>query len=99
MNIQDLMKQAQKMQKEMGEIEKELNEKIYVGTAGGAVKAKVDGTYSVQGIEIEQDVLGDKEFLEEMLLLALNDAIAQAKEEREEKLGALTQGMGLPGGF
>ena len=99
MNMQDLMMQAQKMQKEMGKIENELNEKIYIGTAGGVVKVKVDGTYHVHEFEIEDEILEDKEGLQELLLLALNDAITQARNEREERLGALTQGMGLPGGF
>ena len=99
MNIQDLMVQAQKMQKEMGKIENELNEKIYLGTAGGVVKVKVDGTYRVHEIEIEDELLEDKEGLQELLVLAMNDAISQARNEREERLGALTQGMGLPGGF
>jgi DNA-binding protein, YbaB/EbfC family len=99
MNIQELMKQAQKMQGEMAAIESELNEKIYEGSAGGVVNARVDGTYTIHEVKVGKEVLEDVEMLEEMLVLALNDALSQAKTEREQRLGALTQGMGMPGGY
>ena len=99
MNMQELMKQAQKMQSEMATIENELNGKIYEGSAGGVVKTKVDGTYTVREVKVEKEALEDIEMMEEMIVLAMNDALSQAKEEREQRLGALTQGMGMPGGF
>ena len=100
MNIQALMKQAQQMQAKMAKIEKELNESVYEGTAGGgAVKAVIMGTMEVTSIEIDKDMMDDAEVVAESVMLAVNKALAEAKKDREEKLGALTQGVKMPGMF
>lgn len=99
MNFQDIMKQAQKMQEDMGRIEEEINNTVYTGTAGGAIKVEIDGSYNVNTIDISADIIGDKEALEELLVIAVNDSLNQIKTDREERMGVLTQGMDLPGGF
>ncbi len=100
MNIQALMKQAQQMQTKMKQIEKELNESVYEATAGGgAVKAVVSGTMEVTSIEIDKDMMDDPEVVADSVMMAVNNALAQAKKEREEKMGALTQGVKMPGLF
>ncbi|MCB6567393.1 YbaB/EbfC family nucleoid-associated protein, partial [Desulfovibrio desulfuricans] len=79
-----LLKQAQKMQKELTKLEDQLNEKVYESTMGGGViKAEVKGNMSVESITIEESLLekDNKEDLEEMLKAALNDAFAKAVED------------------
>lgn len=74
MNMQGLLKQAQKMQKELTKLEDELNEKVYESTMGGGViKAEVKGNMSVESITIDESLLekDNKEDLEEMLKAAL----------------------------
>ncbi|MBP3890553.1 MAG: YbaB/EbfC family nucleoid-associated protein [Solobacterium sp.] len=101
MDLQKLMQQAQQMQKQLGKIEEELAETIYEGTSGGSegVLVKVNGKNEVQGIIIPEELMDkeNREMLQDMLLIAANDALAKATAEREEKMGALTQGMKLPG--
>lgn len=100
MNIQALMKQAQQMQAKISKIEKELNETVYESTAGGgAVKAVVLGTMEITSIEIDKEMMDDAEVVAESVMLAVNKALADAKKDREEKMGALTQGVKMPGMF
>ena len=102
MNMQGLLKQAQKMQKELTKLEDELNEKVYESTMGGGViKAEVKGNMSVESITIDESLLekDNKEDLEEILKAALNDAFAKAVEDKEKNMNQITGGVKLPGGF
>ena len=102
MNRQGLLKQAQKMQKELTKLEDELNEKVYESTMGGGViKAEVKGNMSVESITIDESLLekDNKEDLEEMLKAALNDAFAKAVEDKEKNMNQITGGVKMPGGF
>ena len=102
MNMQGLLKQAQKMQKELTKLEDELNEKVYESTMGGGViKAEVKGNMSVESITIDESLLEEdnKEDLEEMLKAALNDAFAKAVEDKEKNMNQITGGVKMPGGF
>ena len=102
MNMQGLLKQAQKMQKELTKLEDVLNEKVYESTMGGGViKAEVKGNMSVESITIDESLLekDNKEDLEEMLKAALNDAFAKAVEDKEKNMNQITGGVKMPGGF
>ena len=102
MNMQGLVKQAQKMQKELTKLEDELNEKVYESTMGGGViKAEVKGNMSVESITIDESLLekDNKEDLEEILKAALNDAFAKAVEDKEKNMNQITGGVKMPGGF
>lgn len=102
MNMQGLLKQAQKMQKELTKLEDELNEKVYETTMGGGViKVEVKGNMSVENISIDESLLevDNKEDLEEMLKSALNDAFAKAVEDKEKNMNQITGGVKMPGGF
>ena len=102
MNMQGLLKQAQKMQKELTKLEDELNEKVYESTMGGGViKAEVKGNMSVESITIDESLLekDNKEDLEEMIKAALNDAFAKAVEDKEKNMNQITGGVKMPGGF
>lgn len=94
------MKQAQKMQNDVARIEKELNETDYEGQSG-PVKVTVKGSLEVTAIDIDAELLeaDNKEELQDMLMLALNEAIKKAKSDKEAKMGAVTAGISLPGVF
>ena len=101
MDLQKLMKQAKEMQKELGKIEEELEAKIYEGSSGGSdgVIVKVNGKNEVQEVTIPDELmdLENKEMLQDMVLIAVNEALTKANAEREEKMGSLAQGMNIPG--
>ncbi len=99
-NYKQMMKQARMMQKQMEEIQEELRNTIFeASSGGGAVKVKVNGDQEVLEIKISKDVIGpgEMDMLEDMVMVAVNDAIKQAKEESKSKLAGLTGGMNIPG--
>lgn len=102
LNYGDLMKQARAMQKQLGQIQEEIKEMIFeASSGGGAVKVKVDGEQVVREIKISKEVIDsdDIEMLEDLVLVAINDAINKSKEEYKNKMGAITGGMNIPGMF
>ncbi len=102
LNYGDLMKQARAMQKQLGEIQEEIKEMVFeASSGGGAVKVKVDGDQVVREIKISKDVVDsdDIEMLEDLVLVAINDAINKSKEEYKNKMGSITGGMNIPGMF
>ncbi|MEO0510396.1 MAG: YbaB/EbfC family nucleoid-associated protein [Verrucomicrobiota bacterium] len=95
-----LLKQAQKMQKQMEAIQQELAETVLeVSSGGGAITIKVNGQGEFQNFKIDPEFLKeDAEFVEETLLSAVQEAATKAKETSEEAMGAVTGGMGgFPG--
>ncbi len=94
-----LLKQAQKMQKKMEALQAELAQReIEVSSGGGAVKLKVNGQQEVIALTLDDEFLKeDREFIEETLLNAIQEAIAKAKEMNEEEMGKITSGLNLPG--
>ncbi|HEY6228470.1 MAG TPA: YbaB/EbfC family nucleoid-associated protein [Verrucomicrobiae bacterium] len=99
-SIGKLMKQAQRIQKQMEDVQSSLAAKTVEATSGGgAVKvvAKCDGT--VASIKIDPAALNpnDAQILEEMLISAVNNAMGQAKEISNQEMGRVTQGLSIPG--
>lgn len=95
-----LLKQAQKMQKQMEAVQNELAETILeVSSGGGAITIKINGQGEMQSIKIDPEFLKeDAEFVEETLLAAVQEASAKAKETSEEAMSAVSAGMGgFPG--
>ena len=101
MNMQALLKQAQKMQKDVQKIEKELNEREYEGTAGGMVKVIVKGNLNVVSVSLDDEVCSveSKEDLQTMLVSAFNNAVNNAKKDKELHMNKVTGGIKMPGGF
>lgn len=102
MNMNSLMKQAQKMQKQMEETQAQLAEReLTVTSGGGAVKVVVTGKKELREIEISPDVVDpeDVEMLQDLILTAVNEALRQAEEMVQAEMGKVTGGMGLPGGM
>ena len=103
-NMQNLMKQAQKMQEEMQAAEKLLDEWEIVGTAGGeAVVVYMNAKKIIDGIEIDESVVDpeDVEMLEDLVLAAIRDGYKKADAVYEEKMGKFSGlgGMGGAGGM
>jgi DNA-binding YbaB/EbfC family protein len=99
-SIGKLMKQAQKIQRQMEDVQASLAAKTVEATSGGgAVKviAKCDGT--IGSIKIDPAALNpnDAQILEEMLISAVNNAMGQAKEISNQEMGRVTQGLSIPG--
>ena len=98
MNIQAMMKQALKLQKDMMEEKKKIDETIYEGTSS-IVTVKLKGTKEVGEIKIENETIetDEIEMLQDMLMVAINDAMKKIDKDTEQKMGKFTQGM--PGLF
>lgn len=102
MNINNLMKQAQKMQQQMQKVQGELEEKEFVASAGGgAVTVKANGKKEILSINIEPDVVDpdDVEMLQDLVLSACNQALKMAQDETSASMKKVTGGMGMPGMF
>lgn len=94
MNMQSLMAQAQKVQRELQKTNEEIENTVFTATSG-AVKIEMSGKMQVNKIEITDDsVLSDKDMLEDMLLVAFNDVLNQVAKTKEEKMGKYTGGLG-----
>ena len=102
-NMQQLLKQAQKMQAQMEQAQAQLAETEVEGTAGGGlVTAKVSGTGDVLSVKIDPKAVDpdDIETLEDLVVAALANASENMRNLAEEKMGPLAQGLGgLSGGL
>lgn len=101
-NINNLMKQAQKLQKEMEQAQKDLETKEFeVSVGGGAVIVKANGKKELISIKIKPEVVDadDVEMLEDLVLSAVNEVLKKADEESANSMGKLTGGMNIPGLF
>ena len=96
-NMNNLMKQAQKMQKQMEESQKELEEKEFTASAGGgAVEVKVNGRREVLQVKLAQEAVDpdDVEMLEDLIMVAVNDALRQVDESTAAAMSRFTGGLG-----
>jgi DNA-binding YbaB/EbfC family protein len=100
MNLNKLMKQAQKMQEQMAKTQAELEEKtVEVSAAGGKVKVTANGAGDVISIKIDKEIVdpNDVEFLEEVVLSGVQQAIEQGKALAQTEMSKITGGLGVPG--
>ena len=103
-NMNNLMKQAQRMQRQMEESQKELEAKEFTAAAGGgAVEVTVTGKKEVTKVKLSQEVVDpdDIEMLEDLIVAAVNEALRKVEEESGAAMSKLTGGMGggIPGMF
>ena len=99
-NMGNLMKQAQKMQRQMEEAQKELEEKeVTAAAGGGAVEVTVSGKKEITKVKLSEEVVDpdDIEMLEDLIVAATNEALRQADEANTELMSKMTGGLG--GGF
>ncbi|PYI44471.1 MAG: nucleoid-associated protein [Verrucomicrobia bacterium] len=100
MNLNKLMKQAQKMQEKMAQAQAELAEKtVEVQAAGGKITVVANGAGDVISIKIAKEIVDpeDVEFLEEAVLSGVTQAIEQGKAIASSEMSKITGGMGVPG--
>ena len=96
-NMANLMKQAQKMQRQMEENQKELEEKEFTASAGGgAVEITVSGKKEITGIKLSEDAVDpdDIETLEDLIMAAANEALRKVDEASSQNMDRLTGGLG-----
>ena len=96
-NMANLMKQAQKMQKQMEDATKELEEKEITATAGGGVvEVTVSGKREVTKVKIDPEAVDpdDVEMLEDLIMAAINEAMRQIDEYSQNTMGKITGGLG-----
>ncbi len=101
-NMNQLMKQAQKMQQEMMKSQQELESKVFeASSGGGVVRVEMTGKFEIKSLKIEPDAVSpeDVEMLEDLILAAIQEAHSQVSEATEEIMGRVTGGMKIPGLF
>lgn len=101
-NMQQLMRQAQKLQQQALEMTEQLDAMEYTGKAGGgAVTCTVNGKREVLSLKINKDVIDpeDPEMLEDIVMAAINDALKQGEENREAQMNKLSGATGMGGLF
>lgn len=98
--MQQMMKQAKMMQKKMAEMQEELKKMEFEASAGGgAVKVRVNGDQEVLDVKLNTEMIDaqDLDMVEDMVMVAVNDALKQSKDEAKSKMAGLTGGMDIPG--
>jgi DNA-binding YbaB/EbfC family protein len=96
-----IMRQAQQMQENAKRVQEEIARMEVVGESGaGLVRITMTGRHQARKVEISPDALKeDKEFLEDLVAAAINDASQKADEAAKDKMASVTAGMQLPPGF
>jgi nucleoid-associated protein EbfC len=99
--IGNLMKQAQQMQENVRRMQEQLATQEVEGQAGaGLVKVTMTCRHDVKRVSIDPSVIGDdRELLEDLVAAAMNDAVRKVESTVQEKMGAMSAGMGLPPGL
>ena len=96
----NMMKQAQKLQSQMMKLQEELADRtVESSSGGGMVTVVANGRQQIESIKIENEVVDpdDVEMLQDLVLAAVNDALAKAQEMVSSEMGKLTGGMNIPG--
>ena len=99
MDITKLMKQAKEMQNNLQKVDVELNNTEYSGNSNEMVTCVLKGNNELVSIDIKEEMLtnDNKDVLQDMICLAVNQAVEKAKKEREERMNSLTAGVNIPG--
>ena len=101
-NMQQLARQAQKLQQQMGKVQEELEAREYEASAGGGmVTVKVSGKKELLALDIKPEAVDpdDIEMLSDMIMAAVNEALRTASDTMEKEMGKLTGGLNMPGLF
>ena len=101
-NMQQMLKQAQKMQQDMAALQEDIEQREFTAVSGGgAVSVTVDGKHTVKEIKIKPEIVDpdEGEMLEDLITVAVNEAIANAVKTSEDEMGAITGGLNMPGLF
>lgn len=99
-NLGNLVKQAQEMQKKVQTLQEEMaNEKVSASAGGGLVTVTANGQQKIVSVEIDKDVVDpeDVEMLEDLVLVAVNEALGRAQELMNERMGQIAGNLNIPG--
>jgi DNA-binding YbaB/EbfC family protein len=99
-NMNQMLKQFNQMQSKMNQLQKELDDReLLVESAGGRIKVKINGKQKILDLEISGECIldSDPELLQEMIKVAMNQAIEASQEMVNKAMNKLTHGMDLPG--
>lgn len=99
--LDEMMKQVQSMQEDVQNIQNEIANSVILGESGaGMVKVSMTGRYDVRNIELDPSLLTEeKNFLEDLLAAAVNDAVRKVESLNKEKMGGIASGLNFPPGF
>ena len=100
MDINKIMQQAQAMQKQLEEASKQINEKEFEGSASnGLVKVVINGENKIKSVDINKDILNpdDLDMIQDLIMIAVNDAIDKAEDYKKERYGSMASALGIPG--
>ncbi len=98
MNFNQLMKQAQKMQKQVEKVSKEFDEKEYTfSSSDKTIEGVITGNFQIKNLKINEELLekDNKEVLEDLLMITLNNAIETMNNEKDAAMGAITNGIDM----
>lgn len=99
-NLDELMQQAQQMQSKMQHAQEQLVKLTVTGeSGGGVVKLVMNGRHEVSNVDIDEDMMDEKEVLQELVAAAINDAVQKIEKAAQDKMKSLAKEMGLPEGF
>ena len=96
----DMLKQVQKMQEDMANLQEDLDAREYTATSGGGmISVTVNGKHEITELKINPDAIDpeEPEMLEDLITVAINEAIATATKTSEDEMGAITGGLNIPG--
>ena len=99
-NMKNMMKQVKKMQKETEATQKQLDETVFTGSANNdLVTVEMTGNRQLKKVNISEDIIDpeDKDIMEDLVLLAVNDALAQVEAANDKQMGKYTDQMNIPG--
>lgn len=99
-NMNAMLQKAQKMQQDMQDLQAELDEREYTATSGGGlIEVTVTGKHEIKLLKINPDAVDpdDVEMLEDLITVAVNEAISTATKTADEEMGNITAGLNIPG--
>lgn len=101
-NMNQMIKQAKKMQEQMIKMQEEMEEKVYdASSGGGAVSVKMNGKRELQEIKLSPEVVDpdDIEMLEDLIIASINEVLRKVEENSADEMSKLTGGINIPGLF
>ena len=101
-NMNQMLKQAQKMQSDMAALQEDLEQREYTAVAGGGlVEVTVDGKHFIKKLTVKPEAVDpeDAEMLEDLITVAVNEAVSKSIAAAEEEMGSVTGGLNIPGLF
>ena len=99
-NMNAMLLKAQKMQEDMANLQQDLDEREYTATSGGGIiEVTITGKHEIKSLKISPDAIDpdDIEMLEDLITVAVNEAISNATKTAENEMGEITSGLNIPG--